>query len=142
MDVIQSGMSVRASALKHGLSETYLGNVARLDKWRQFQDEMVQKPMRPALAKVSREVVMQDLVSEQFAIFRREVGVLRERAEAAEKALPHLEGKALADTMNTVKVIRLEIEARIGLDIVRRAGGKTSGVIETAPAGTIIDLIE
>ncbi len=133
-------MSVAAAARKHGLSEKYLTTVSSRDKWRAFQDEMVQKPMRPALAKMSKDVVMQDLVSEQFAIFRREVGVLRERAEAAEKALPHLEGRALADTVAIVKAIRLEIEARIGLDIVRRAGGKPAEMRDVADIGTVVDL--
>lgn len=140
MDVIQGGMSVRGAALKHGLSEKYLTTVSSKDKWREFQDEMAIKPMRPALAKVSKQVVMDDLVSQQFEIFRREVSVLRERAAAAEAALPHLTGSALAETMKTVRLIRLEIEARIGLDIVRRAGGKAGPVIERAEPGTVVEL--
>jgi hypothetical protein len=138
-DVIQGGMSVRAAALKHGINEKYLTNVSSTDKWRDFQDNMVNKQMRPALAKVSQHVVMDELVNEQFAIYKREVLVLRERAAAAEKALPHLEGNSLAEVMKTVRLIRLEIEARLGLDIVRRAGGKQQSP-EKAPIGTIVDL--
>lgn len=140
-DVIQGGMSVRASALKHGLSESYLKAVAAKDKWRAFQDDIATRPLKPALANVSKNAIMQDLVEEQFAIFRREVAVLRERAEAAERALPHLEGNSLSETMKTIRLLRLEIEARIGLDIVRRAAnGKQTNANEKPVIGTIVDL--